>query len=75
MSASQPRILLVDDDAVFTGVMTRGFQRRGSANLVLDDPLEFAPDVARQIFEVHRRAVHTFFADAFVVAATQDLAL
>lgn len=29
MNSAQPRILLVDDDAVFTGVMTRGFQRRG----------------------------------------------
>lgn len=33
MNAPQPRILLVDDDAVFTGVMTRGFQRRGFAVL------------------------------------------
>ncbi|MEH6591332.1 MAG: response regulator [Halioglobus sp.] len=29
--AEQPRILLVDDDEVFTSVMTRGFQRRGFA--------------------------------------------
>lgn len=33
MNSTQPRILLVDDDAVFTGVMTRGFQRRGFAVL------------------------------------------
>ena len=29
MTSPQPRILLVDDDTVFTGVMTRGLQRRG----------------------------------------------
>jgi two-component system response regulator RegA len=30
-SAEHPRILLVDDDEVFTSVMTRGFQRRDFA--------------------------------------------
>ena len=27
--SGKPRILLVDDDPIFTGVMTRGFERRG----------------------------------------------
>lgn len=29
MTQANPRILLVDDDTVFSSVMTRGFQRRG----------------------------------------------
>lgn len=33
MSAANARILLVDDDPVFTGVMTRSFQRRGFTTL------------------------------------------
>lgn len=33
MSEHQPRILLVDDDSVFTEVMARGFARRGFTTL------------------------------------------
>lgn len=29
MSEKQPRIMLVDDDSIFSGVMVRGFERRG----------------------------------------------
>ena len=50
MSATNPRILLVDDDNVFTGVMERGFQRRGfttlacaSAQEALNACAEFQP--------------------------------
>lgn len=33
MTDANPRILLVDDDTVFSGVMSRGFQRRGFTTL------------------------------------------
>ena len=48
--SSKPIVLLVDDDKVFTGVMSRGFERRGfttmacaSAEEALDCCREFAP--------------------------------
>jgi two-component system response regulator RegA len=34
VTQANPRILLVDDDTVFSSVMTRGFQRRGFTTLV-----------------------------------------
>ena len=50
MTATSPRILLVDDDGVFTGVMERGFQRRGfttqacaSAEEAINACAEFQP--------------------------------
>jgi two-component system response regulator RegA len=36
MTQTNSRILLVDDDTVFTAVMERGFQRRGIATLACD---------------------------------------
>jgi len=48
--SAQPRILLVDDDTVFTAVMARGFERRGfhchechSAESALEACTRFAP--------------------------------
>ncbi len=37
MTPTSPRILLVDDDTVFTTVMERGFQRRGFATRACND--------------------------------------
>ena len=40
MTQADPRIMLVDDDTVFSSVMSRGFQRRGFTTLACDSAEE-----------------------------------